>query len=513
MADARTIDDINALTLRPKILVEVRIKYGDRYLLVDNGQITKCSIALRSVDTNRDNPELQASTIEVSILKFIEDLPVEQFWEAIKGKSVQIYYRSGYRGIIGTGSNREVVEDFSEWRTFYSTLDEDNFIDQDGIITIKGTDYVGQVAEQNPGQFITATYRASISGVTYRYMGYLINTYIYEILKPFMPNLTAPKTQKSWNKGTVYEKTPNFIGQAKSNILIEPKSRRKLLAQFQNFFPGTETADAKGDYNLNSKKFIFRDAGIPEAGWCDYALGGNSSTLNIKTWELSYGDVTEFKETQGPLIKQIKMANSDSYGLTGISDPDATTSGYKHIEDKAVEAGQSYIWDLSEPYYAVSVTGGGATLLNPYTVVFKSNITGIAKLDGIPITKTLGASTYAAAGTESVSIPINSEGQTTIEFEPFHGLRTFTYKDSDNAAQSDINCGMGDILAAQYDTNERQTWISFKWRGHPKMQPRDLLVFTDKDGTEWYCEIDNITLEHENGGLLSEITALKRYKK
>lgn len=47
---------------------------------------------------------------------------------------------------------------------------------------------------------------------------------------------------------------------------------------------------------------------------------------------------------------------------------------------------------------------------------------------------------------------------------------------------------------------------SFKFYGNPHMQPRDVFKLIRLDGTEITATIESITLDHEGGGLISEIT-------
>ena len=47
---------------------------------------------------------------------------------------------------------------------------------------------------------------------------------------------------------------------------------------------------------------------------------------------------------------------------------------------------------------------------------------------------------------------------------------------------------------------------SFKWKGNPKMQPRDIVRFHKRDGTVLTVTIEQITLTHEKGGTIAEIT-------
>lgn len=50
---------------------------------------------------------------------------------------------------------------------------------------------------------------------------------------------------------------------------------------------------------------------------------------------------------------------------------------------------------------------------------------------------------------------------------------------------------------------------SFKWKGDPRMQPRDVGEFIRLDGTDEEITLENITLTHEGGGTSAEITYRK----
>lgn len=46
----------------------------------------------------------------------------------------------------------------------------------------------------------------------------------------------------------------------------------------------------------------------------------------------------------------------------------------------------------------------------------------------------------------------------------------------------------------------------FRWKGDPRMQPRDVFTFVRLDGTRETCTIETIVLRHEGGGTVAEIT-------
>lgn len=49
----------------------------------------------------------------------------------------------------------------------------------------------------------------------------------------------------------------------------------------------------------------------------------------------------------------------------------------------------------------------------------------------------------------------------------------------------------------------------FTWKGHPKMQPRDVVRFHRLDGTIENITLENISMKHEGGGLMCEMTYWK----
>lgn len=47
---------------------------------------------------------------------------------------------------------------------------------------------------------------------------------------------------------------------------------------------------------------------------------------------------------------------------------------------------------------------------------------------------------------------------------------------------------------------------SFKWKGDPRLQPRDVVEWENLDGTTTTITLENITLTHEGGGTMAEVT-------
>lgn len=102
----------------------------------------------------------------------------------------------------------------------------------------------------------------------------------------------------------------------------------------------------------------------------------------------------------------------------------------------------------------------------------------------------------------SVQVPGSGQIQTAPELPIMGEL----YAD-DSASITDIKIFPEKALAApMYRSNKT---ISFTWKGDPRIQPRDVFTFRELDGTENQWTFENITLTHEKGGTLAEITARK----
>lgn len=66
------------------------------------------------------------------------------------------------------------------------------------------------------------------------------------------------------------------------------------------------------------------------------------------------------------------------------------------------------------------------------------------------------------------------------------------------------------VYLGMYNLTQRSPiTCSFTWKGDPRIQPRDVFTFHRLDGTDEDWTFENITLTHEKGGTVAEITARK----
>lgn len=483
-----------ALSLYVTVSDDSGISWG-----LDKAEIVECNLDLRSVSTEVDNPRLEASTIQVKFT-FADKSQNENFMNTFQGKNVRIGYTSGYYG----SRSDDPDNDNSEARVFYSTLDNDNFNYKDGIITLTGTDRVGLVNDSK-SYIVKDNYRYTSSSVRCGNPENLINNYIYQMLKPFMPDLAAPTNNMAgyrYNDGTVYEYTPGFKWidshySYYSNILVERQNPRDMVAQWMNIFRGLQYEETGKPTQFENLKFIFRDAGRPEAGWCKSAIGTVGSTINLQTWNLAWDDVADFEKIKGPRIKNLTMDTCDVYRSTSSADK-------VEFWKADVVSGIKYKINFSEPYDP-DILYSNLSVLDPFNAFYNATQTTQVTIETRPYIKssdTISCTVDADGGIKNVTLP------------EFSGLREFrNYPDPSNPNTYE-SFGWEHIIEnvfTEQNNMAQQEWIEFTWRGNPHWQPRDLLRFKEKDGSYGMYEIDNFTLEHKSGGLISHVKALKRY--
>lgn len=493
-----TIDGENAKKIRKAMEVRVAFQTTSLYQWVNNEEIISCFLDLRSVSTDPDNPTLQSSTLEVSF-KFASDYDNETFMQNFKGKQAKVMYRAGYWDEY----------DFSDQRTFYTTMDDDTLQYEHGVITVKATDLVGSIDSEHPGSVVYDDFSYSIQGgtVSHGNAQNLINKYMYEMFNPYISNLLVPTPYNS-KTGTIYEKTPKLVipwddYKWGNDIVIEPGTdRRKMIGQWMNFFRGCKGLSSG---TLDDMKFVFRDAGIPQAGWCDNAISGNSSSINIQTWQIDYEEVADFKLTRGSQLLSFEL-ECGNYYHEGTSET---------VESLNVENGLSYKVKTEKPYMNLYAPVTSAWTVNNWLVLFTADFTGVLNIGGIPVNNNYYQVTNYAESSEGYTEITVGNGRKVIKLDPFNGLRHFYYRDANDESLPFAIGGLLKFIQSQYREEEVNypTYATFKWKGDPRMQPRDIIELShiDGDATEvHYFEIDSLTLEHTGGGLISEIRAQLR---
>lgn len=491
------------------------------YLNIQKKHLISCRMDLRGVSTRFDNPELEASNIEV-VAYFPNGIgedtsinPNQINIRELSGKRFVIRYQCGYYN-SATDSN------LSQFRYFFCDANEDNFIYKNNLLTIRGTDRVGLISQSTTGDLYQA-----IGGVTYDDNSYkavheLIGKPLKTLLTPFFEDFTYRIKEDYPGMPHIFDKyAPYGI---RTHLTFQDKgSYRKQIANYMNIFRGSDPTNP----DPIAKRFVFRDAGIPGAGWCDTAVSEwarpSSSSQDVMppmtTWELDYSEVADFEETYGNNIQLVTMDNP----FIGINE------GW-HSEEIELVNNTTRIITLSEPatYGGWTTTSGSGQitvtgrLLSPYAIELKATSSSTANITckGYIYGSQIQDRYIAGESNPNISISTDVYGS-SVEMPKMTSLRKMEgyYCDWQWESYSEIvshwvpisgvnlferalNCTLNDCGV------KSPKWITFTWRGHPDMQPRDMLIFTEKNGDKNYYEIDNLTLEHKDGGLISTVNAI-----
>jgi hypothetical protein len=482
----------NAKTLRyAPDYVNITIKVGNETIMTLNKEdLISCVLSLRGVETKLDNPELQASTLEFEAYWPGSDEDITRF----RGKNTIIEYQCGY-----------VDGEKSKKRTFYAAFDEDGLTLRNHTLKISATDGVGAITGQNENVVTKARYQR----VDDRW-----GTYMCDIYEPYLKHIC---NKLSADGSTIFQDNTGCPGGydveaycdyggnpggGEIYTLIDNKSYRKTVAQFCNIFRGSDLANP----DPYTERFVFRDAGIPVAGWCRGGIGNFAASDarrrdNILTWNLNYNDVSDFAATYGNPIKTVTIGNP-RLGVTKATKKIEGVYFYKTAGSLFLKT-EDYIAGISGYYgqYVESVDVlDGKTIKVTFRAVSSENET-YGGVIYYPL--------YKVDASRSVSAHSHHTEGDVIRLEEFCGLSILdiyeptvtTLEPIKNALHHTLNdCGLAN-----------PKWIEFTWRGHPNMQPRDILLFTEKDGSQNYYEIDNLTLEHVDGGLISKVKAIYKY--
>jgi len=108
---------------------------------------------------------------------------------------------------------------------------------------------------------------------------------------------------------------------------------------------------------------------------------------------------------------------------------------------------------------------------------------------------------------EEVTYSANREGVTVDAPDAWFGSLLFATEYQSGVKQEVVE-GMP---RAGYESLLKRSNVtcSFTWKGDPRIQPRDVFTFHRLDGTDEEWTFENITITHEGGGTLAEVTARK----
>lgn len=361
------------------------------------------------------------------------------------GENYPIWYTSGYLG------------DMSEIRRFY--LDgQISWIDK--VITIRGVDATKFLDKEFAG-----TYLGNTSAIMTGGLNQLFSTYNSMIASA---GVDAEYTNELLNEA--------YFNNRCDAIYLPKKSIRELIAQASNLFKLDETATDSG-FNM---QFNYVDAGRPKL----------TISKRIADAVETIDNIGELEITSEPQIKEIR-----------INAPLTFVNASASIKTDTIQG--TVFEELSEPYYSFTASAGTITRLSPTTYKLKSTTQRSITVSGRKIT--LYDPTDDGSKTPFIYLRRDEHREAlangrTIELNDFYGFEGIW--DTSETVTEQLWAICNQMAAVSPIT------YKFKWRGNPHLQPRDHINVII-NGSAVKMTIDTMTLEHENGGLVSQITARK----
>lgn len=383
----------------------------------DNSKLISCTLNLRGVETQVEDPELQLSEIEIKAYEN-EDL-TDVIGRMTAG--APIWYQAGY------------PSDMSELRYFYLNQPLDY---KDNVLTIRGYDASYQLEGQYEGLYITS----NLGTVRYDYVGILDDIIVDAGIE------------------YGYDEAPEYReGMADNGGLFIPnESKRKIIANACNV------------YRLDDFCITYVDAGRPMF----------YSRPITTTWDIYANQVANFKAEIELDVTTIKaVLKSAKYN-----------TAYEDIQQIDVVSGQSYFINTGDPYYSFTTTSGTITQLSPFTAKLTATTTTTATVRG----QKINISTITANDPYTTT---NNKTGITVDLEDNPLMVSYWGQDTRNGIDK-----MLDRSNIRY---------SFTYRGNPHIQPRDNIIFHYANNTTEQMTVESLTLEHQNGGFVSDIVARK----
>lgn len=451
-----TVVPVNALSVTltvasddPDERIEIASIIAGVVLNFTNDDLISVNLDLRS-DLSIIGPTWQVSGIEI-----------EAYWPndissavANIGDDVPIWYYSGYAG------------DYSETRNFYLS---EQVTMENNVITIRG--------EDQSHKFENAKDVALQRLDTQPKNGWR-NLYL------FFRNII----QNAGIKPVSVQAPPSESGSstAQRNMVLQQAPRRDYVADIMNMA------------HVGTFWPTFVDAGTPKITW-------SKPTKKWDIYEEDCGDVKRY------YTRNVAKITTDTENEHGVSNTVTKSNTWKIIEeDIKIEKNVPQIRNYSYPewYWA-------------YSIIFKKNDKfDWQTLDSVKwtpsrtttkkkTTKTDPVSKVAAAVTEVMNQPNLYAKKVTVTMDnrAVTIARPGVTEVVDPLALG--KCYQGTtLLYPNYSRlfNISNATGSFTWKGHPKMQPRDVFDFHRLDGTTETCTIETINLKHEHGGTTAEIT-------
>lgn len=424
----------------------------------DQESLISCDLYLRS-DLSMADAQWQVSEIEIQAY-YPDDIS-----EAVTGisENVPITYRAGYAG------------DMSPERRFYIS---EPVTMENNIITIKGHDASYRLrGKSHAAQIINST------GTTGRRK-------LYRMMRQYIEKsgitLRSKQAEPDLQTGSV-ERTLIFQAGTADRIVADIMN----LAHTGTFWP------------------VFVDGGIPK-------LTHTKPDPDNPKWTIREEDCGDVKRLVDKNIA--KITTDDEFGLHNTV---TRSDKWQEIVRRHCERNMRYSQNAGGYFWALTVSNAYDISATAVSIWWTAEETSYS----FPALK------VAVTKDGKVAVDKNGDAIYTEEVQWANecivkGKAAAVEKAEDSVTASPARAGViaemrpvaygrvlsgGSRLYPNYNNLFERSNItgSFTWRGDPRMQPRDTFKFIRLDGTEEVCTIETITLKHEGGGTVAEISYRK----
>lgn len=252
------------------------------------------------------------------------------------------------------------------------------------------------------------------------------------------------------------EIAPTGSGGATMHAVAEKMSARDYINEvmnvghYSNFWP------------------IFTDAGIPTISHSKPTYRRQFQAEAFTIYEKDCADVVrEFEK----VINKI-TGNSNDYALSTT----ATAGARITLNSQDVKQGKKYNVNFDGFNKSISFNNASSHEESATDATYIAKKSGKSSITGIPINLK-----------KQYNVIASERNGVKMDYAPrFHGS---------------IYNGSSYVFPVYQSLFSRSNVTgSFTWKGHPKMQPRDIFTFVRLDGTEEICTVERINLKHEAGG-------------
>lgn len=420
-------------------------------LIITPENLISCTVTLRS-DLSIVNSSWQVSEIEVSAY-YPEDIS-----EAIANMSDDeiITYQAGYEG------------DLSEIRRFY--LSEPAQM-SGHVITIKGEDSSAKLEDKTYPAFVAAN--SAGSG----------KREIYARLEKFVKDSGISLVHKENSPAKSTENKKRYIA-------YESQTARDAVQDIM-------TLGHSGDFYP-----VFIDAGVPTLRWSKPAV----------KWTIKEDDIGDETRTVDRNIAKITIDGDIKLNTVLTRDARKTVE-----KDKKTTKGERYKATPEGGYWSGwSVTNATDIIGDATGVLWEATKTSKKyqkyRIETYKSGKNKGKKHKVKAGTGYK--PLTTV--TAVRYKVIGGVKSIVDKNHRPGATETVTPKINGkiyqgssvifpLWSKLFDRDNRT--ISFKCKGDPRMQPRDVLRIVWEDGTYQDVTISEISISHENGGTTSTISA------